>query len=186
MQMIKQISKHLQRAVWVGAATLILAGGASAAVRQHTFSISGDNGETGTGSFTWDDAVVANGTALNTDTSSLSANLLTVNITVSGGNVVGGTASFTKATCQGAYLQDTPNFASDINFWCDNGTNSLFGVIFYTNALNQSGTTSTLTFTPGATVVVSTQPVPTLSEWAMIFTASLMALGTVVVMRRRG
>jgi len=179
--MMKWFFKRLHKAVWVGAGALMLAGGASAAIQQHTFSITGNNGETGTGTFTWDDAVVANGNAL-----IFGVNVLTVNISVSGGNVVGGATSFALADCTDAILDNTPNFGFDINFWCSNATNSLFGVAPYSNVLNQNGTSSTLTFAPVSTSSAVVKSVPTLSEWAMILTASLMALGTFVVMRRRG
>lgn len=169
----------------LGAALAACSALASAAIQQHTFPITGSGGETGMGRFTWDDAVISSG-ALNENTSSLDAELLSINITISGGSVIGGTTSFTRADCSGAVLQYVPSFTTDINFWCNNGTNSLEGVFFYTNALNGEG--STLTFAPGTTapvVAMAAQPVPTLSQWGMLMLASLMAMGGFVALRRR-
>jgi hypothetical protein len=117
---------------------------ALATVQEHAFQITGNNGETGTGTFTWDDIVVPDGSQLN-----LSSNVLSIFIKISGGNVVGGTTTFTKTDCVGAELSLTPNFTEDINFWCNNGSNDLRGVDFYSNELNFGA--STLTFSPGTT-----------------------------------
>jgi hypothetical protein len=51
-------------------------------------------------------------------------------------------------------------------------------------AAYQASTTPTAS--PGPLPPAQIASVPTLSEWAMIFTASLMALSTFLVMRRRG
>lgn len=183
MSFIRDVSKALPVCI-LAAGSLLFAASASAAIQQHTFSISGNNGETGSGSFTWDDSVVPNGSALANDGSmSLPAEVLTISINISGGNTVGGSATFTRADCTGAYLQNTPNFTSDINFWCNNGTNILVGVDPYTNLLN--GGPSVLTFTPGATAPVTPTSVPTLSEWGMILLSSLLALGTIFTLRRK-
>lgn len=120
---------------------------ASATIQQHTFTIAGNNGETGIGTFTWDDAVVANGSDLSLWDDGLSPNVLSINITVSGGNVVGGSTTFTKANCTRAYLQKTPDFRQKIAFGCDNGTNQLTPLNFFGNYLNVPS--SELTYTPG-------------------------------------
>ena len=179
MSFIRDVSKALPVCI-LAAGSLFFAATASAAIQQHTFSISGNNGETGSGSFTWDDSVVPNGSALASDSLSLPAELLTISINISGGNTVGGSTTFTRADCTGAYLRNTPSFIQDINFWCDNGTNSLFGVEVYTNELN--GGASVLTFTPGAVAPTS---IPTLSEWGMIFLSSLLVLGAILTLRRK-
>jgi hypothetical protein len=182
MSFIRNVSKALPVCI-LAAGSLLSAATASAAIQQHTFSISGNNGETGSGSFTWDDSVVPNGSALANDGSmSIPAEVLTISINLSGGNTVGGSTTFTRADCTGAYLQNTPDFTSDINFWCDNGTNSLVGVDPYLNLLN--GGPSTLTFAPGATAPVAPTAVPTLSEWGMVLLSSLLALGTILTLRR--
>lgn len=173
------MSQRILRHLVLGAALAACSALASAAIQQHTFSITGNGGETGSGSFTWDDAAISSG-ALNTDSGTLDAKLLSINITISGGNVNGGTTSFTRANCTGAYLQDVPSFTSDINFWCDNGTNSLSGVDPFTNVMNGEG--SILTFSPA---VAMAQPVPTLSQWGMLMLTSLMAMGGLLTLRRR-
>jgi len=185
MSFIRNASKALP--VWILAVgSLLSAATASAAIQQHTFSISGNNGETGSGTFTWDDSVVPNGSALaNGGSLSLPAEVLTISINISGGNTAGGSTTFTRADCTGAYLQNTPDFTLDINFWCNNGTNSLNGVEVYTNELN--GGVSILTLTPGTTAPVAVAPtsIPTLSEWGMILLSSLLALGTIITLRRQ-
>lgn len=182
MSFMRDVSKALPVCI-LAAGSLLFAATASAAIQQHTFSVSGNNGETGSGSFTWDDSVVPNGSALATNDLSLPAELLTISINISGGNTVGGSTTFTRADCTGAYLRNTPDFTTDINFWCDNGTNSLDGVWYYSNELN--GGVSNLTFAPGATAPVAPTSVPTLSEWGMILLSSLLALGTVLTLRRQ-
>jgi hypothetical protein len=142
---------------------------AVAAIQQHTFQISGNNGETGSGTFTWDDAVVPNGTAL--ADFSYPVELLSVSINISGGNVVGGSTNFTRADCTEAVLQNTPTFKQDINFWCDNGSNRLEGVEVFTNQLNggQNGAASTLSFNTPTSV-------PTMSSSALALTVFALVL----------
>lgn len=154
-----------------------------AAIQEHTFSISGNNGETGTGSFTWDDATVPNGSTL-ADFDYPSA-LLSVSITISGGNIVGGSTSFSRADCSEAVLQNTPNFAQDINFWCDNGSNTLEGVEVYTNDLNTggNGAVSTLTFSPGSTRAYATA-VPTMSAYGLALTVLALFISAIWRLRR--
>lgn len=152
---------------------------AMAAIQQHTFSITGNNGETGTGSFTWDDAVVANGTQLAANAVAVEPEILTISITISGGNIVGGSTTFNRPDCTGAVLQNTPDFLADINFWCDNGTNDLVGVAPFANSLN--GGASNLAFTPGATSLATAVAVPALTAYGL----GLTALGLLLVASRR-
>ncbi len=93
---------------------------ATAAIREHTFTILGDHGETGNGSFTWDDAVVPDGTLLS-GPAVVSPNVLSISITISGGNVVGD-GTFSLSDCTEAFLDATPDFAIWLTFDCDNGT----------------------------------------------------------------
>jgi hypothetical protein len=184
MNFVRNASKALPVCI-LAVGSLMSAATASAAIQQHTFSISGSNGETGSGTFTWNDSVVPNGSALANDSASLPAELLTISISISGGNVIGGSTTFTLADCYGAYLQNTPDFTTDINFWCDNGPNRLVGFEPYLNELTSGPTT--LTFTPGTTAPVTVAPtsIPTLSEWGMILLSSLLALGTILTLRRQ-
>jgi len=149
-----------------------------AAVQQHTFSITGTNGVTGTGSFTWDDTVIPNGTFIEGV-----ADLLTVDINLTGGPVVGGSTHFSLADCTFAYLETTPDFSLDINFWCDNGTNDLVGIAPYTNSLNDGQ--SLLTFTPGTTSPVEAKSIPTISEWSMIMLTTLIGIGAFFGLRHQ-
>ncbi len=168
------VTSHLRRHLSlasVSAALVLSSASALAAIQQHTFTITGDNGETGTGTFTWDDAVVADGNLLEL------ADLLSVTINLSGGNVVGGTTSFTLADCSWAFLLDTPDFTNDINWACDNGSNTLLGVLSYTNSLNSGQ--STLTFTPGAMAeapAAAVEPVPVAPVWLLGLTAAVAGL----------
>lgn len=173
MSFIRDVSKALPVCI-LAAGSLLFAATASAAIQQHTFSISGTGGETGSGSFTWDDSVVLNGNALPF------SEVLTISINISGGATVGGSTAFTRANCTDAILTNTPDFTTDINFWCDNGTNVLTAIDPYTNALNENS--AFLTFTPAPVAPTS---VPTLSEWGMISLSSLLALGTILTLRRK-
>ena len=144
-----------------------------AAIREHTFSISGDNGETGTGSFTWDDGFVSNGDELEL------GDLLSLSIGISGGTVIGGSTNFSLSDCDDAILWDTPTFTGDINFWCDNGVNSLFGVAPNTNELNadEFDGTSTLTFAPVSTSAAAS--VPTMSAYGLVMTVLMLCVAAV-------
>ncbi|MFV0680153.1 IPTL-CTERM sorting domain-containing protein [Ottowia sp.] len=162
-----------------------LAGTASAAVLQHTFNISGDGGETGTGTFTWDDTVVPSGSALNLNSTSISANVLSISISISGGNAVGGSTQFTKADCTGAILDSAPDFTADINFWCNNGTNTLSGIAPSVNDFNG---VSQLTFTSGTTAPLAASaavPVPSMHPWGLGLMAGLLVWGAAAHQRRR-
>jgi hypothetical protein len=143
-----------------------------AEVQQHNFSISGDNGENGSGTFTWDDVTVPSGSVLDFP------DILSISITVSGGNVIGGTTNFTKTDCTNGFAIDTPDFSSDINFWCDNRVNAIEGVEVYTNELNRGP--SILTFTPGTLPPASTA-IPTISTNGLVLTM----LGLILVASRR-
>jgi hypothetical protein len=157
-----KLAQRCMLTLWLCASSI-----AMAEIQQHNFSIFGDNGETGAGNFTWDDAVVTGGSRL--ADYDLPSELLSVSITLAGGNVIGGSASFDRADCTEAILEFTPDFVTDINFWCDNGTNSLIGVFEYTIDLNNGG--SVLTLTPGTTLAASPPtPVPTMSAYGLALT----------------
>ncbi len=186
-------STSFKRKYMAMAAGVLLASSAPialAAIQQHTFSISGDNGETGTGMFTWDDQVVADGQPLSQDTQG-TGDLLSVSITISGGNVVGGSTTFSLADCGGAWLEFTPDFMSDINFWCNNGTNSLSGIVSYTNILNDTvdqgagdqepqigDNSSTLTFAPVSTsqLIQDARPIPIMGLYGLLGMSGLLGL----------
>lgn len=147
---------------------------ASAALQQHSFIISG-GGVTGSGTFTWDDTVIPNGTVISF---AAPTNIQTLSITLNGA-AVGGTTTFSKPDCTQVVMDAFPNFANDLNFWCNNGSFSLTGVEVYANELNPGGIA--LTISPGAFA----PPVPALSEWAMILLSGALALATALVLRRR-
>ncbi|MFK7977796.1 MAG: hypothetical protein AB8C02_16820 [Halioglobus sp.] len=145
---------------------------ALAVIQQHSFTLTGNNGETGNGQITWDDVVVPDGNVLNT------VDVISVVISLTGGNVVGGSTSFTLADCTFASGTNTPDFAIDLNFECDDGTNDLFPNANYSTLLN--GGPSTITFTPGATVpfVADASRIPTASGYALaLLIFGLMLIG---------
>lgn len=160
-----------------------------AAILTHTFTISGDNGETGSGTFTWDDSAVSNGSAVSSSLADL-GNIISLRIEISGGNVIAGPSVFTNADCAGAYLEDSPDFTTDINFNCNNGVNTLSGAADNTNYLNDTvdfgaglrrpvlgASSSTLTFSPGTTASASTTnsfSIPATPWWSLGVIALLM------------
>lgn len=203
LKSLTESSEHL-RVQWgaalrlvLGAAILCCPALAQAVIQQHTFSIAGDGGESGTGYFTWDDQVVSNGSSVSESLSDL-GNIIDLRIEISGGNIIGGPTVFTESDCLGAYAQNAPGFTVDINFVCNNGVNSLSpfdppGINYLNDTVDQGAgltvpvlgaNSSTLTFTPGATgpAVGSPSPrtwsIPTLPLWAlMILTAVIAGLG---------
>jgi hypothetical protein len=151
-------------------------GSALAAIQMHSFTVSGDNGETGSGFFTYDDETVLDGESIGDLEST--GDLLSLELRISGGNVEGGQTVFTLSDCFGAILQDAPDFNLDINFWCDNGPNGLEGVEVFTNVLNDNA--SVLTFVPGTTSpftpIQPYTPVPALPMGALAILAGLAGL----------
>lgn len=176
----------------LGAAVLCCPALAQAVIQQHTFSIAGDGGETGTGYFTWDDQVVSNGSAVSASLSDL-GNIIDLRIEISGGNVIGSTTVFTGSDCLGAYAQNSPDFTVDINFNCNNTVNTLSGFNNFINYMNDTAdagagvrppalggaNSSTLTFTPGVTGPAVGSPqawsIPTLPLWALMILTAVIA-----------
>jgi hypothetical protein len=125
---------------------------ALATIQQHTFSITGSSGETGVGSFTWDDAVVPSGTFIGNMAPPLPSELLSIDITITGGNTPFGTINFTRATCTLASLDSTPDFATGIQFVCGGGSIELLPGLSPFEAILQGPTGPiTLTFSEGST-----------------------------------
>ncbi len=182
----RRLSRQFPLAL-ISAALLLSSTPSLAAIQEQTFSITGDNGESRSGTFTWDDTVVPDGSILNSDTLTLSANVLSVNITITGGNVVGGSTTFTRADCYGAYLELTPDFTTDINWWCTNGSNILRGRGPNENRLNMGQ--SILTFTPGTTATVTTATtvveVPTSSGGLLAIMAGITGLLGLLRIKRK-
>ncbi len=165
------MKKMLKAAILASVATVSIP--ALAAIQTHSFTVTGTGGETGSGTLVWDDTVTASGSPLSL------ANATSISITITGG-VAGGGQSFTKAQCTFLAANPTPNFATDLNFGCNNGTTSFLGFMPYTASYGAS----TLTWVPGTTTATATS-VPTLNEWGMILLSGLMAASTVVLLRRK-
>lgn len=162
---------------------------ASAGILTHTFAISGDNGETGSGTFTWDDTLVSSGSPVSNSLVNL-GNIISLNIEISNGNIVGSSTVFTASDCVGAYLVDSPDFLTDINFFCNNGVNTLSGFDRNINYLNDTAdfgagliapvlgpSSSTLTFSSGTTSPVasgSTNSIPATPWWVLVGLSLLM------------
>ncbi len=154
---------------------LCLSIGAQAIVQQHNFTVSGSGG-TGSGFFTWDDAVIANGLDLPT------VNVLSFSLTLSGGVVVSSPTTFTLADCSDFFLQTTPDFLIDLNMNCDNGTNTITAIDFPYGAGLNSGATN-ITFAPPPPPPI---PAPTLSEWTLILLAlALAGIGYTAAMKTK-
>ncbi len=138
---------------------------------RHNFTLTGNGGETGSGYFIWDNAVVLDGNELTIP------NIIESTITITGGATPGGTQVFVLADWLNSSLLDTPNFATDINLIANNGAQTLIAAFNY-NANASWG--SLITFVPGATVLaagpVAAQPIPSLDIFGLIIIALLMAL----------
>lgn len=187
----RTIRQRLSSAALAIAALLTTISSANAALLTHTFGISGDNGETGAGTFTWDDTVVGNGSPVSDSLVDLGA-ILSLSIEISGGNIIGGTTVFTGSDCVGAYLQDSPDFLTDINVFCNNGVNTLSGRTENVNYLNDTvdfgagltqpilgPSSSTLTFSPGVTRPArnaGAYSIPTTPWWALLGLGLLMVV----------
>lgn len=186
---IKGTAQQKNRARTLTAVILMLAAAPSwSALQQHTFTLAGSNGETGSGSFTWDDTVVANGVEVSGSPADF-GNAISASFTISGGNVAGGSTTFSQANCNGAIFRVSPDFVVDINFFgCNDGTNSLDGSSPNFAFLNG---TSSITFTPGITSTLGTPspvastPVPALPIGALVLLIlGVAGLGSRVRVRR--
>lgn len=164
---------------------LFFSGAARAEIQQHLFDISGDNGEVGSGYFTWDDQIVADGDPVAASLAN-TGDVIELYIEISGGNVIGGggTTVFELSDCVGAFLENAPDFSTDINFVCNNTVNTLSGFSPNINYLNDTAdagagltppvlgpSSSTLTFTPFLTRprINSVNPVPAVPIWVLLF-----------------
>ncbi|WP_136680447.1 hypothetical protein [Neptunomonas sp. XY-337] len=131
------------------------------AVQSHSFTLLGNNGEVGSGSFTWDDVTVPNGGSVGYD------DLLSFSLTLNGGNVVGGSVTFEKVDCDDVLLLPAPDFTTSLNVsTCSKGGNSLMGETPLEGRLAGMGP-SVISFYPGSTSLVNTstsnaQSIPTL------------------------
>lgn len=155
----------------------------SAAIQQHSFTITGDNGETGTGNFTWDDETVSDGSRVGATGASGTGNILSLTMTIAGGNVFadgfipGSTITFTLADCSLITADRSPDFQEELNFDCESedGLNYLFPVGSSTANLNETATT--LTFSPGATTSAQpATPVPVLPFFGLMALASFLGV----------
>ena len=159
--------------------TLLLTtlGSANAVERRHDFTLTGDGGETGSGFFTWDDAVILDGNNLPF------LNVLAGSVTVTGGATPGGTQTFALGDWTNAVLDVTPNFAADINILANNGAESLTPTFPY---INNTSWGSTLTFAPGATVLANPpRAVPLLDSPGLILISLLIAITGLWQVKRR-
>ena len=146
-------SSMLSRSTFAAiAVTFCIVQSAVGAVFEHSFTVTGDNGETGSGSFIWDDTTLPSGSFLT------EGDLISFSLLITGGNVVGGSDSFTRAHCPpfiGVAADSTPDFGSALSFNCDNTTNRIQTTGSYTHELSAAGGApiplSELTMVPGLT-----------------------------------
>jgi hypothetical protein len=146
---------------------------------RHNFTLTGTGGETGSGYIIWDNAVVLDGNELTIP------DIIETTITINGGATPGGTQVFVWADWGNSILQNTPNFAIDLNMVANNGAQTLTAAFAY-HADASWG--SVITFIPGATVLASapavTQPIPSLDITGLILATLLLALTGVWQLRR--
>ena len=137
-----------------------------AAIQIHSFTVSGNNGETGSGFFTYDDQTVLNGDPVADGGPSGTGDMLSLELTILGGNIVGGQTVFTLSDCSDAYARFAPDFVDELNFSCNNGSNDVFGFQPFTADLNcVGGCGDTVTFLPGTTY-------PALSQATLVAAAN--------------
>mgnify|MGYP000854466892 FL=1 len=153
---------------------------ALAAQQQYSFTVTGNNGETGSGTFIWDDSVIPDGGSLDAAT----GDFLSFSVTIVGGNATGGSTTFDLASCTGLTAAFTPLFGTQFTADCDNGIDSIAGtgtrfVWDFTNAVSVR---STITVVPGTTTPVP-QQVPVASIWMLI--AASLGLGFLARRRLR-
>lgn len=152
------------------AALLTTAFIAHAAVQQRFLQVTGTNGETGFGTFSWDDSVVPDGETLTEN------DVLAISITISGG-AFPAPQSFNDADCIYLRAGPTPTFESQLLFTCNNGVENFISF----GSVNQSilgNYTGVLTWTIGEPPSPVVQPVPSLSAWMALLLAGLMVLLT--------
>ncbi|MCG8486596.1 MAG: hypothetical protein MI756_03925 [Chromatiales bacterium] len=152
-------------------ALLLIVSDAFALERRHSFTLTGTGGETGSGSFTWDDTVVTDGNPLPL------GSLISGSLTITGGATPGGTQTFLLADWTNVVFNNTPNFAGDLNIAANNGVATLTILIPYTALASDGGPwTTNVTFTPGATTIANPIPVPLLDRPALIFIVLMIVL----------
>jgi hypothetical protein len=150
---------------------LLMFSNAFAAELRHRFTLTSIGGETGSGYFTWDDAVVANGNPLPL------GNIISGSLTITGGATPGGSQTFELADWTSVIFNNTPNFAGNLNIAANNGVSTLTMLIPYTAVASDGGAwTTNLTFTPGSTTIANPTPVPLLDMPALIFIVLTIAL----------
>ena len=161
---------------------------ALAAQQQYSFTVTGSSGETGSGTFVWDDSVIPDGGSLDAAT----GDFLSFSVTIVGGNATGGSTTFDLADCtSGLTAAFTPLFGTQFTANCDNGIDSIAGtgarfVWDFTSAVSAL---STITVVPGTTMPVPpspatpAQPVPVASIWMLI--AASLGLGFLAPRRLR-
>jgi hypothetical protein len=157
---------------------------ALAAQQQYSFTVTGNNGETGSGTFIWDDSVIPDGGSLDAAT----GDFLSFSVTIVGGNATGGSTTFDLADCTSVAAANTPTFSVNLRANCNNGIDSIatspapIGFAFENQALN----VSTITVVSGTTMPVPpspAQPVPVASIWMLI--AASLGLGFLARRRLR-
>ncbi|WP_020209167.1 hypothetical protein [Gilvimarinus chinensis] len=170
------MSKKMCCLIYVILLQILVLPAAHAAIQTHSFTITGSNGESGSGSFTWDDTVVANGNPLSL------GDIISLTMTISGGNIVGSPTTYSLTDCMGATLENTPDFTASLNWNCYNGQNQLAAQGAFSNELNFGA--SSITFAAGTTssaAPATPAALPVNTWWALIALAISMIL---VVMRK--
>jgi hypothetical protein len=164
--------------------------GSYAATQQVNFTLDDGAGNNATGFITYDDSVVTSGQAISGGGICTGPdNSIDYQINISGGSL--GTVSFNKASCSSRpAFCNVPDFTRDVNFFgCSAGGATGGGSAPNTFSVTKGGVSADLIFrtisapTPASPPVAA--PIPTLSEWAMIFLACLMGLFAYSRMRRQ-
>ena len=168
--------------LFIFVSTLLVSASSFAVVQQHTFSVSGDHGETGMGTFTWDDTTIPDGNELDQN------DMLSFYMSISGGNVNGSPAVFNKADCL-LLTANTPDFLlpDGLAITCIKGPNEIVSLSAPPSSISLlvGPPSSTLTFIPQSTMPLVAPSIPAMSVWGLGILAGLLSL-TGFVRRRKG
>jgi hypothetical protein len=151
-------------------AALLSCEAATAAVFDTSFTLTGDNGETGSGSFRWSDDPDPGAGVTTGD-----GEVISLSITLSGGNVSGGSTSFSLADCSSFGANVVPAFTTSIFFSCNNGVNDT--VASASNTVSLNGGASLITVSSPVTISAASSPasIPVLPTPALLLLLGLIA-----------
>ncbi len=154
---------------------LVFINKASAIQMRHTFTFTGDQGETGSGYFIWDNDTVPNGNPLTLP------DIIEGSIIMLGGDTPGGEQTLALADWTAVTLTNTPDFSNNMNFSANNGAMNIVLTGVYSSFTSWE---SALTFVPGTTTTLAeSKPIPLIDPIGLVLLCSLLAISGVGYLR---